>query len=309
MTHRFRFSVVAVVFAAAASLFAAVDPAGFEPVPKEAVSSLKRVRAGGKRGSSYVKPVQGGAVFVNGRFVAPPYKIVRHGTALAVNDVQVTGQLVPWGEFTSEAAPAAAPAPKKPAPKKAEPAKPAPKKEATSIDDLFGDAPAKPAEKKEAAKPAAVSVDDLFADAPSAPAKPAAAKKPADEGDDGSDGDDVKLDPVRAQTLVKKIETARTRVVGQLERGDALFFGVAYDRLRVESRMTAQLFKQLPEQMRDAADGADLFARLRGAGVGFLPREVCEDLMKNRACYPQLIERRRSLDEEAAMRRMLDGVN
>lgn len=73
---------------AAGALFAAAPK--FAEVPAAAMQSLQ-----GARG----KPIRSGVVFVNGRYLPPPYTIWRRGTAIFVGDEQVTGQIVPWATF------------------------------------------------------------------------------------------------------------------------------------------------------------------------------------------------------------------
>lgn len=96
-------------------------PKPFPKVPQQAMKMLK-----GARG----KPQSSGLVFINGRYLKPPYVVARYGTAIYINDVQATDQVVPWRSFL-----ATQPgySPKNP-PKK-------PSIEAKSLDDLFDDAP------------------------------------------------------------------------------------------------------------------------------------------------------------------------
>ena len=126
--------------AVAAGLLAGAASPTFEKVPDAARTALK-----GARG----KPVRKGFVFVNGHYLQPPYVVARYGTAIFVNDVQVTGQVVSWKSFLATqpgGAPAATPAPAAPA------------KKATAIDDLFDDgAPA-----AAASAPAADAGGDAF---------------------------------------------------------------------------------------------------------------------------------------------------
>lgn len=114
--------VLGYVLAAAMLAWAAPD---FEKVPNEARIHLK-----GTRG----KPVRTGLVFVNGHYLKPPYTVARYGTAIYVNNVQVTGQIVPWRSFAGtppSAAPAATPA--------------APARKESALDDLFDDSTSAPA--------------------------------------------------------------------------------------------------------------------------------------------------------------------
>lgn len=94
----------------------------FEKVPDQAQSALK-----GSRG----KPFFSGFAFVGGAYLKPPYRVARYGTALFVNDVQVSGQIVPWRSFLATQEGYVPPA--KPAA--------APKEEKKNVDDLFDDAP------------------------------------------------------------------------------------------------------------------------------------------------------------------------
>ncbi|MBR1587358.1 MAG: hypothetical protein IJ658_03435, partial [Kiritimatiellae bacterium] len=103
--------------ALSAAMMAGAAAPAFEKVPDAANAALK-----GSRG----KPVRKGMVFVNGRYMPPPYVVARYGTAIFVNNVQATDQIVSWKMFLATqpggaaSAPGAAPA--------------APAKKATAID-------------------------------------------------------------------------------------------------------------------------------------------------------------------------------
>ena len=109
---------------------------GFEPVPEAARTALR-----GTRG----KPFTAGLLFCDGACVKPPYRVARYGTAIFVNDRQVTGQIVPWRAFLATQEGYVAPEPPKPEAVEA-------KKPKAAADDLFDDAPAQP---DPAAKPSA----------------------------------------------------------------------------------------------------------------------------------------------------------
>ena len=83
-----RTAIVATVLALVAVTASAAPK--FEKVPDQALEMLKGTRS---------KSVSSGLVFVNGRYVKPSYRVARHGTAIFVNDSQVTGQVVPWTSF------------------------------------------------------------------------------------------------------------------------------------------------------------------------------------------------------------------
>lgn len=247
------------LFLVAFSLMVAAQAApSFETVPDPAMTALK-----GTRG----KPFTSGIVFCNGAYVKPPYRIIRYGTAIFVNDQQVTDQIVSWKAFLATQDGYVAPA----APVKA--AAPAEKK---SVDDLFDDAPAKPAPGE---KSAAVAAEEAAAAAGFSP-------------------------NAKSEALLKKVNAARLEVQRKLKDGNICFFGARYGRVVVEPRIAKALLDVLPEAISDAADGAALAATLRAKGFVFMHRELCDDLIEHRRDYPQIIERRRVLRDEASLQQM-----
>ena len=245
----------AVLFALAAACALAVPAAPkFDKVPAQALEMLKATRS--------KSSVSSGLLFVNGHYLKPSYRIARQGTAVFVNDVQITGQVVPWAAFLATQdgwvapAKAAAPAPK---PKKAE----------KSVDDLFDDAPAeKPAEAE--AAPAADEAELTGSFTPNA----------------------------KSAALLKKVDDARIEVRRRLREGFVCFYGSRYTRVLVEPRVAKNLLEVLPDAMRDANDGAALAATLRAKGFPFMGRPLCDDLVENRADYLSIARRRESIKED-----------
>ena len=228
--------------------------ATFEKVPAEAQAALK-----GARG----KPVRTGLVFVNGHYLPPPYTVARYGTAIFINNVQVTDQIVSWKLFLSTQAGGAS----------ATPAAAPEKKKGSAIDDLFED------------------------DAP--PAAPAPAAK--------AEGGSSFVPNVRTQQMLKRINDYRTEVNKRLLNGETCFFGTRYARVNVSGRLARSLLDVLPEAVRDAADGAELFARMKSKGFGFLTSALCADLIEHRADYAALVERRQKVREDENFRKMLSN--
>lgn len=234
---------------------------GFEPVPEAARTALR-----GTRG----KPFTAGLLFCDGACVKPPYRVARYGTAIFVNDRQVTGQIVPWRAFLATQDGYVAPVAAKPAVEA--------KKPKADADDLFDDAPAKPAPD---AKPVAA--------VPAAEEAPVAFRANA-----------------KSAALVKKVNAARLEVQRKLKDGYICFYGARYSRVIVEPRVAKELLAVLPEAISDAPDGASLAAAMRAKGFAFMGRELCEDLVRHRADYPKILERRRALEEEESLRRMME---
>ena len=240
---------------------------GFEPVPEAARTALR-----GTRG----KPFTAGLLFCDGACVKPPYRVARYGTAIFVNDRQVTGQIVPWRAFLATQEGYVAPEPPKPEAVEA-------KKPKAAADDLFDDAPAQP---DPAAKPSAPAAKPS---APAAEEAPVAFRANA-----------------KSAALVKKVNAARVEIQRKLKDGYICFYGARYPRVIVEPRVAKSLLAVLPEAISDAPDGAALAAAMRAKGFAFMGRELYEDLVRNRADCQKILERRRALEEEEALRRMME---
>ncbi len=238
----------------------ALGVGAFEKVPEAAVAALKGVRG---------KNVSTGFVFVNGHYLKPPYKLARYGTAVYVNDTQVTDQIVPWKTFLATQDGYVAPA-----------------------------ATAAPEKKKEA--------DDLFDEAPAAKVVAAEKAKAAKEKDDAAAASFTAN--AQSKKLLKRIDNYRLEVRRALRAGNVCFFGDRYARVLVEPRLAKRLMAFLPEAMGNAADASALAATCRAQGFPFLTREICEDLLANRADYLLLVERRRKLQEEESIQKMFDSA-
>ena len=251
-------------------------PSSFEKVPDQALSTLRIAKG---------KAISTGMVFVNGKLLSGPYVVSRYGTAIRVNRDQVTGQIVPWQQFTVSAGSGRTVAPRQPAPAPVPapaPAKPA----ASSVDDLFDDDPVP-------AKPAAA------APAP-APAAPAASAAPPESFGEYAD-------TPRSKALLKRINDYRTDVDRTLRGDGVYFFGLRHSPVRVESRLAKELMAILPDALREADDARQLYDILRRKGVTYLPPAACVDLMRDRTLYLKIRDRLREIKEEQSFRKMLGG--
>lgn len=243
----------------ACSALVAVAAPRFEKVPAQAQEMLKGARS---------KSVSSGLVFVNGHYLKPSYRVARYGTAIYVNDAQVTDQIVSWNAFlATQDGYVPAPAPVKPA-------APAPKKKVEkTVDDLFDDAPA--------AKP----------EAEAASAKPAPAAAESEVAGSFTPND-------KSAALLKKVDDARIEVRRRLRDGYICFFGSRYTRVYVEPRVAKALLEVLPEAVRDASSGSDLAAKMRAKGFPFMGRQLCEDLFENQADYLLVAKRREQIKDD-----------
>ena len=288
----------------------------FEEVPASANKYLKAVKG---------KPIRTGMVFVNGHYMKPPYTLMRSGTALFVNHgTQITGQVVPWKAFLAtqsgviaaqQAAAQAAAAQPVVAPKRTTP-KPTRPAVVQDVDDLFDDTPPAPAPAPtpKPARPAVVQdVDDLFDDKPPAPAPaPSVSASPVAPRStalsEAEEAADASFKPnEHSQVLLKRINDRRSYFDRKLREGNVIFFGSRYSPVTVEPRLVRSLLAVLPEAMREAEDGAQLYAALRSKGIVYLSREVCDDLVENRQDYRQVIEHRKTITKDDELRKLLES--
>lgn len=255
-----------------------------------------------------------GFVFIEGRYVSPPYTVTRKGTGIFINRIQIE-QPVSWSLFATSQDAGAEPRKKtvdadgdfealtpdvaKPAeraaPAAAEPAKP---KAVKSIDDLFADdaapAPAKAEaaepEKAEGQKPAAVAP----AASEAAPAQTAAPQPPA-----------VRRDPEELKRLREelkgKIDNIRKGYEMALGRGEFFFFSERQSRLNGNYGTARTLIGVLPDAMRNAQSPLDLMQRLNQGGVYFVDQGICSALYTNKRTFPLLSERLRQIVETEAL--------
>lgn len=250
----------------------------FQPVPKESAKALGVTR--GKKFSS-------GVVFINGKYIEPPYVVERWGTGIRINSIPVTGQVIDWTEFlkTQEGirqekktieAPNPSPAPVASAPKPVEDV------DASSLDDLFDDDP-KPVRSKPAVKPAAVS-------RPAVPAAPRTVVSYVLEGE-------FKMNE-ESKALRDRINAVRTEIDRILRAGGFICFGDSYSRVTGDKRTLLNLLDSLPElQQRSATLGA-FRAGVRSANLVYLNEVLCEELFRNRVDYRKLMERREKIQSD-----------
>ena len=253
----------------------------FEEVPSGANKYLKAVRG---------KPIYTGMVFVNGHYLKPPYVLMRSGTALFINhSIQITGQIVPWKSFLATQSGGAA---------------------------IFAPPPSAPARPRAVQQPHQVqSVDDLFDDTPppepepAAPAPdPAASSATTAETAAAIAALEKSFTPnEQTEKMKKRINDRRSYYDRKLREGNVIFFGSRYSPVTVEPRLVRSLLAVLPEAMREAEDGDQLYAALRSRGIVYLSREVCDDLVENRQDYRQVIEHRKTITKDDELRKLLES--
>lgn len=267
--------------APAAATFQPAVKNNFPRPPAAAVTALNKTVG---------KPFSAGYVFIDGKYIKPPYTVERYGTVVRINGCQVTAEIVPWEEFvktqsgvtvtktetpaaSDDSTSAAAPEPD-----------PEPEVEEddddseSSLDDLFDDDP-KP-KKSAAKKPAKKKV-----------VKPKP-KKPATVVSYSFDGSFAHNE--RSKALLGKVNAVRTKIDSQLRSGGNFFFSARYSNVSGDAGTSKRIIERLPEIMKKNSDREAFGMACRQAGLSYLPHLLLDDLHKNRFDYLQLLERRKA---------------
>ena len=278
-----------IVFVVVAMMATAVM--AFQPIPKASARAL-----GVTRGKLFSK----GLVFINVKYLPPPYVVERWGTGIRINSTPVTGQIVDWNEFlktqpgvktvTSEpesvaVSESAEPEAEAEATSETQPVEAA-AADVNSLDDLFeddsdeNDVKKKPAVARSTPKPKVVH-------------KPA--PKPRATVSYVLEGDFVPNEETKA--LVKRINQTRTDVDRTLRSGGFLCFGDKYPNLSGDSRLLKKLLSKLPELQQQATDEADFVSSAYAANIVYLNETLLRELYKNRIDYLQLKRLRAKLND------------
>ena len=118
--------------------------------------------------------------------------------------------------------------------------------------------------------------------------------------------EDVEFSPnEQSKRLLKRINDRRSYLDRRLREGYVIFFGSRYATVSVTPRLARDLLAMLPEAIRDSSDGADLFGKMRGKGITYLTREICDELVENRVDYSQIVERRKEMEREDEVNNLL----
>jgi len=263
------------MFAIGLAFMAYAVSAALPEVSAEAVAAL---------GSTSGVPQMSGFVFIDGKYIAPPYTVSRRGNGIFINRIQIQ-QPVPW---VSTAQPEE--------PKKAldadgdfEVVEPGETKVKADDDELLFGGPGNREEKE-----GAHAIDALFDDPPAKKKEPE--KKTAQPTS-------ASLSKQQIDELKGKLDTLRKNYETALGRGDIYFFSERHSRVNGTYGTARTLFAVLPNALRYAQSPQDLMARLNQGGVSFLDLAICADLHKNRMSFMELDERRKQIEAEEAARR------
>ena len=274
-----KFAVLAMAVAAS------VAASAFEEIPKESARALGVTRG---------KQFEHGLVFVNGKYIDPPFIVERWGTGIRINSIPVTGQVIDWSEFVKTQDPANVtkimpdPVAEAPAPVQSysQPSYQA-QSDADALDDLFDD---NPAPKKAAPPPRRVV----------APKPKQAAPRYE------LTGKFVKNEAVKA--LVKRINDQRTEIDGILRRGGFIFFGDNYSRVVGDARTAESMLAALPELMQREESVNSFRGAVRANGMVYINEILAAQIFGNKIDYRRLQERRQKLKQEREWSKLLNGA-
>lgn len=254
----------------------------FQKPPAEALKALK---------AAVGKPFSSGWVFIQGRYIPPPYKVERWGNVIRINGVQATGEIVPWADFVKTQDGATATRTEIPASPEPVSIAPEPEPAAEEIEDD-------------------ISLDDLFDDAP-APKKKKTAKRPAPKPHPRKpkvvvsysfDGEFVPNE--KTKSYLSRINAERTRIDKSLRMGGYFFFGPGYRFVTGDSGAAAHLMPKLAAVMRKASSPEGFAAACSAAGISYLPAGLLEELYRAKVGCIQIESR---LREEKERRNWFGG--
>lgn len=254
----------------------AADPAiktNFQRPPTAALKALK---------ASIGKQFSSGWVFIDGKYLAPPYKVERYGTAIRINGIQVTGEVIPWNSFIrtqkgvkvtkNESAPSADDAAAEPEPESEPELESADDAWENSLDDLFDDEPAakKPAKKSGASR------------------KPRP-KKPTVTVTYSFDGE---FEPnEKSNALLAKINNLRTKIDQNLRSGGLCCFSSNYSMVSMDTRSANHVMDHLPDIMKQNTDLESFRQAVHAVNIPF-SEPLIDEVFKNRYEYLRLKSRR-----------------
>ena len=254
----------------------------FTPAPKASVKALKVTKG---------KPFTSGLVFIDGKFIKPPYVVERYGNVIRINGVQATQPVVDWSEFLKTQSGLSVIKTEAPAPEEKSAPAPEPVSAAAEaddsddpLDDLFDDGPSKPTRRKQASH-----------HAPAPKPKVATTMK--------LDGEFEMND--RAVGLRSKINLKRTEIDAALRRGGFFCFGSSYSTVSGDSKETERILKELPKIMKAYSDPKPFAVAMRQSGFVYFHPRLVQEFFENRVDYLELQNRCRKMLEEKRFDAML----
>lgn len=248
---------------------------GFQE-PQECVIEALKTKPG--------TPVTSGWVFIDGKFLYPPYRVERYGNVIRINGIQVSGPIVQWSDFLAAQEGS-----------KIEKTVAAPESDNSTV------AGTEVEEKEESSNLDSV-LDDLFADDGDEPDKKSTKKDVAKKPPKPAVTYSIKFEGEfamneKVEELLKKIENYRFRIERLLATGGYCCFGSRHSALTGDEGAAKFLMARLPEAMRDSGSLAQFSAKMKASGVKFFSSVMLQEFFQHRTDFPRLLLRRRRLEE------------
>lgn len=240
----------------------------FAKPPADAVKALKAT-VGRKFDSGYV--------FIDGKYIPPPYTVERYGNVIRINGIQATREIIPWTEFIKTQSGVKVTKDVKEAPAAPEP-EAAPEEDfdaEASLDDLFDD---DPAPKKTAKKPKS---------------RPRV-QRPTVTVSYSFDGEFVPND--KTKSYVERINKLRTDIDRKLRMGGYYCFGTKYAILNGDAGPAKELVSKLPALQKNNPTKQGFVSAAYSAGLSYLPEPLIADFFAHRLDYLLLDARKKAED-------------
>jgi len=259
-----------------------------------AFSDVPRVSADALGVTKNSRLIDTGIVFINGKFLPPPYTVARWGTGLRVNGQRASGQVIAWDEFlkTQSGVKVEKPAASEPQEQsQPQPVELAP--EPGADDDVAG------------------SLDDLFDDDLSKkkvkpkPKRRKTAKSATVAPSYSLSGDFVPN--AASKALVAKINAARSEIDRTLRMGGFVLFGDGYSRISGDARTAERMMETLPGLLQKSESAEDFAAAVRDEHLLFLNGAACDDLYRSRIDYLKLREHCEQMKRDREWKKALNG--
>ena len=235
-----------------------------------------------------------GLVFINGKFIEPPYVVERRGVGICINGTPAVSQVIDWTEFLKTQQGVKVTKTETPVPSYVPPVT---EPETTSYDDVDS------------------SLDDLFDDEPKVKKKPHrpaakrpsyAPRKPTTTVTYSLEGEFVPN--AATKQMVTRINAIRTDIDKALRSGGFICFGDRYSRVTGDQRTAMIFLDKIPEIMRRSESQDAFRSSVRSANLVYLTDAVCNDLFRNRIDYRKLLDRRKKWKEDLELKKLMKGV-
>ncbi|MFA7172614.1 MAG: hypothetical protein WC340_04240 [Kiritimatiellia bacterium] len=262
-------------------------------------------------GVTYGIPQMSGFIFVNGRYLPPPYAVTRRGNAIFINRHQIE-QPVAWSYFDSSVVdtpeaidPGELNAESNVLDQKprgeGESADAAPAKVA-SIDALFSedvDAGADTAVKEQGVQNIS-HIDDLFTD-DEPPKRPVAnlfqpQPAPVKEAKPAVSQTTEQLQE-KKEILKARLDKKREFYERAIAKGELYFFNTSHNQINGNYGTARTLIEVLPGALRYSRSPSELMSFLRAGNVYFIDLTTCEALYKHKTTFPLLQQRLDNIKE------------